>query len=706
MGASMQASSAWTEAAKSALPTSATPKSGVPAPGTWAAGALTVGTPAELGLWQPAPSESASPKCVVAGAPCSSLAMSGRAPEWSESGRSEFASSCEGPGAAARKDSRLGGFTHERSPHEQTSLPLPPQPDMPAQPDSSGLEPLQPQRREHGDHWGPQRREGGDPGQPERREGGDPGQPHRQQDSNPHGPGRRQDSDSGLQRSRAGWGEDTIVAISTAMGPGAIGIVRMSGPESLAIAQKAFRPARGEPLQPHESYCLLYGHVCDPADGECVDEALMAVMRAPRSYTREDVVEFHCHGGLAAQRAVLRLMVRLGARPAEPGEFTKRAFLNGRIDLAQAESVAAIVAARSSGALRASMRQLEGGLSARLSRVRHHLLSVLAQLEATLDFSDEDIELIDWELVGKTLRQASDDLKALMQTAYLGRALEQGVRTAIVGRPNVGKSSLLNALLMRERAIVSDVPGTTRDTVEELLEIGGIPIHLVDTAGIRAGVDHVERLGVERSVRAMEQADLVLAVLDLSAAWTEEDRSLVSGLDPARTIIVANKADLVADCEREMKRLLKYLRVTCEAGPGGSKDCALPEARRPDGDAVVAGRRGVMSGEEGPCPVFCVVSALTGSGLDALRMLIQRTVCGGEGLHFEEPVLANERQVALVSEANEAIEAAMSGVGERRGEELICEDVRRGIQALGRITGEDLTVDLLDEIFGRFCIGK
>lgn len=469
------------------------------------------------------------------------------------------------------------------------------------------------------------------------------------------------------------WGEDTIAAISTAIGPGAIGIVRMSGPDAIAIAESAFQPARGAPLLPRETYCLLYGHVVDPRGGESVDEALLAVMRAPRSYTREDLVELHCHGGLAAQRAVLRLMVRLGARLAEPGEFTRRAFLNGRIDLAQAESVAAIVAARSSGALRASVRQLEGGLSERLRGLRKELVRLLAQIEASVDFSDEDVDPLNWESLAQGLASVQDNLARLLRTAFLGRALEMGVSTAIVGRPNVGKSSLLNALLMRERAIVSDIPGTTRDTVEELMEIGGIPIHLVDTAGMRSDGDHIEQLGVERSVRAMEQADLVIAVLDLSAPWDDADERLVGSLDPASSIIVGNKSDLAP-----------RTRVGQTVGRGRT---VLPETHGRD-------RR------------ECAVSALTGEGLDDLRGHIQQIITGGEGLHLEEPVLATERQRGLVSEAAESAGAALAGATWHSDEELVCEDIRGAAQALGRITGEELTADLLDEIFSRFCLGK
>ena len=468
------------------------------------------------------------------------------------------------------------------------------------------------------------------------------------------------------------WGDDTIVAVSTATGRGAIGIVRLSGPQALAIVAEAFRPA-GLPRLPDDSHVIHYGRIVDPADGETIDEVLVGVMRAPRTYTREDVVEVNCHGGPVAQRAVLRLLVRLGARLAEPGEFTRRAFLNGRIDLAQAESVASIVAARSSGALRASLRQLEGGLSERLRMVRRELLGQLASIEATVDFSDEDVDELDWARVGEGLSAASADLVRLLDTAFLGRVLEQGVRTAIVGKPNVGKSSLLNALLMRERAIVSDVPGTTRDTVEELMEIGGIPIHLVDTAGMRSGGDHVEQLGVQRSLKAMELADLVLAVMDLAQPWDATDGELAQRLDPQRTIIVGSKSDLVDGRTREGLPL------------------QLPELASP-GD------------EHGW--LYCAVSSVTGEGLEALREMIQRVVTSDRGIHLEEPILATERQRSLVADALESTGSALEGVGRSRDEELVCEDIRAAVQALGRITGEELTPDLLDEIFSRFCLGK
>jgi tRNA modification GTPase len=280
---------------------------------------------------------------------------------------------------------------------------------------------------------------------------------------------------------------------------------------------------------------------------------------------------------------------------------------------------------------------------------------------------------LDWESLAEGLASVRADLLRLLRTAFLGRALEQGLRTAIVGRPNVGKSSLLNALLMRERSIVSDIPGTTRDTVEELMEIGGIPIHLVDTAGIRTGGGRVEQLGVARTVKAMEQADLVLAVVDLSAPWDAVDRALVRDLDPARSIVVGNKSDLVKD----------------QQAARGVMDARLAESGAVDSSWRV-----------------CAVSAATGEGLDELRSVIQQVVTGDDEFHFEEPILASERQRGLVGEAYESAGAALASISRQAGEELVCEDIRAAALALGRITGEELTADLLDEIFSRFCLGK
>jgi tRNA modification GTPase len=485
----------------------------------------------------------------------------------------------------------------------------------------------------------------------------------------------------GSRRPAGAGAEDTIVAIATALGAGAIGIVRLSGPEAIALAKRAFRPVRSKSIQAEETFSLLYGHVVDPMTGDAVDEALLAVMRKPRSYTREDVVELHCHGGAAAVRSVLRLMVRLGARTAEPGEFTRRAFLNGRIDLAQAESVAAIVAARSSAALRASVRQLEGGLSERLRSARRALVRSLGWLEAALDFPEEEVEEVDRVLVGDSLAGVREVLLGLLRTAFVGRILEHGVRTAIVGKPNVGKSSLLNSLLMRERAIVADIAGTTRDTVEEQVEIGGIPILLVDTAGLRVGGERVEQLGVQRSMRAMEQSDLVLAVVDLSRPLDADDRRLLAGAGGGRWIVVGNKRDLAKD---EGARLAEIAGVVKGAPKGEGSEVTGPE--------------GALN--------LCAVSALTGEGIDGLRALIQAAVTGEGGIDLEEPILASERQRVLVEKALEGVSRAVAGVSGGESEELVCEDIRAAAESLGAITGENLTADLLDEIFSRFCLGK
>lgn len=508
---------------------------------------------------------------------------------------------------------------------------------------------------------------------------------------------------------------DTIVALSTAVGTGAIGIVRLSGSMAVPIVAQAFRAARRPDLGEGPSHMVRYGHVVDPATGRTVDEVLAIVMRAPATYTREDVVEVHCHGGPAAQRAVLRVLVALGARPAEPGEFTKRAFLHGRIDLTQAESVAGVVQARSAGALRAAVRQLDGGLGDRVRALRADLVTVLAGLEAEIDFSTEDVDEVDIEAVTAELDGIEGRLRGLLSTALLGRALEHGVRTAIVGHPNVGKSSLLNALLMRERAIVSEVPGTTRDTVEELIEVAGIPLYLIDTAGLRSSDDHVERLGIERSRSALEQADLVLAVLDLTEGVTAEDEELLSAAPPARTIVVGNKRDLLTRDQDGDPGVGDVL--------GDDDDDVLGDRNAPAGaiadGSPVAGRQGaplsgrpssLLAGRPGSSLsgqwTVCEVSALTGAGIDGLRKAIEGLVVGEGGLQLEEPLLATERQRSLAAEAAAAVAAAAAGLRSGAPVELVCDDVRRSVEALGGITGEELLPDLIDEIFRRFCIGK
>ena len=504
--------------------------------------------------------------------------------------------------------------------------------------------------------------------------------------------------------------QETIVALSTPAGVGAIGIVRMSGPGAAALGSVIFRPATGLELGSGEAGRLRYGHAVDPETSVVLDEVLAVLLKAPATYTREDVVEVHCHGGPAAQRGVLQTLIRLGARPAEPGEFTKRAYLNGRIDLAQAESVAAIVKARSASALRASVRQLSGGLSTRIVAIRAKLVGALAQVEAGIDFSEEDLDELDRDGMLEQLLLTAGEIEDLLRTALLGRALEQGVRTAIIGRPNVGKSSLLNALLMRERAIVSEIPGTTRDTVEDLVEIAGIPLHLVDTAGLRASDDVVERLGIERSREASRDADLVLAVFDMSSPPGPEDSEVLAGVDPDRAIIVANKLDLAeggADQARDQARdqTPEHARdseidLDIDHGEALEPDPVLQRARRSLAPLLEA------TGVSPDRWRVRAVSSLTGQGLESLRETIELIAVGDHGVDLDEPMLATERQRLLVDESLAALNSACEGLASAKPDELIAEDVRMAARSLGRITGEELVPDLIDEIFRRFCIGK
>ena len=524
---------------------------------------------------------------------------------------------------------------------------------------------------------------------------------------------------TGQESHNSAWEtRDCIAALSTASGRGAIGIVRMSGPGVFSIISSCFRPAGGKPLS-FETNRLTYGHIVEPVNGEAIDEVLLSIMRAPRTYTREDIVEVNCHGGPLVQRAILRLLIQMGARLAEPGEFTKRAFLNGRIDLTQAESVASIVAARSSGALRASLRQLAGGLSERLCAIRQELVVQLAIIEATVDFSDEDVDELNWDELAANLLAILHNITRLLSTAFLGKALEQGVNTAIIGQPNVGKSSLLNALLQRDRAIVSDEPGTTRDTIEEMMEIAGIPIHLIDTAGVREGGAQIEKLGVQRSLHALDHADLVLAVFDISSPFMKFDADIVKRLNPERSIIIGNKADLVnqenATVQTSAYICAKENNLSDDFGDAPCKcaDC-MDERQQKDIKTFASYSKGEQCGKitgfaghlQENRWLYCEVSALTGEGLDRLKELIEQVVAGKEGIDPGEPVLTTERQRCLVEEAEKHVSTAYESARKHISEELVCEDIRSAINCLGRLTGEDLTSDLLDEIFSRFCLGK
>ena len=452
--------------------------------------------------------------------------------------------------------------------------------------------------------------------------------------------------------------EDTIAAIATAVAPGqgSVAIVRLSGPQAEAIGRRLFQ-APGQ--QEWASHRVLYGHVVEPKSGERLDEALLLLMRAPRSFTREDVVELHCHGGLVAVRRVLKAMLDAGARLAAPGEFSQRAFLNGRLDLTRAEAIAEMIGARGQRAAQLAMAGLEGGLQRRITALRERLLDQLAELEARLDF-EEDLPPLQPEAVIQGLQGVRAELQELVREAEQGQRLREGLRVAIVGRPNVGKSTLLNRLSRQDRAIVTDLPGTTRDLLESELVLEGVPLTLVDTAGIHATDDLVERLGIGRSHGALAAADAVLLVFDVAAGWGPADQR-VRDLVPAGVplLLVGNQCD----------------RCGLEAG-------------------VVEGG--------GPAQVH--ISALNGAGETELgQMLLQ--CCGAsasEGLQ----VALNDRQRQLAAGAAESLQRCLEAAADGLPWDFWTIDLAAAAATLGEITGETVTEAVLDRVFSRFCIGK
>jgi tRNA modification GTPase len=463
--------------------------------------------------------------------------------------------------------------------------------------------------------------------------------------------------------------DDTIAAVATPVGEGGIGIVRLSGPLAGAILTRLF--SHGSQGRHSDSKCpdarrISYGHVCDPDTHEQVDEVLTVFMPAPHTYTRQDVAEIHCHGGVVALRRTIGLALRCGARLAQPGEFTLRAFLNGRIDLAQAEAVLDIVHARTEAALRIAEGQLEGRMSQPVRQVRRALLDLLASLEASLDFPEEEIgPPMEGESpapdLAAALEDASRQLVSLLSQADEGMMYRQGARAVIVGRPNVGKSSLLNALLHYDRAIVTPIPGTTRDTVEETLNLSGVPFCLVDTAGIVPSQDPVERMGIERSRRAIDGADVVLFVLNGSEPLRSEDCDLADIIRNRPRVVVVNKSDL----------------------PQMLDDATLlPEA------------------------AHIHVSALLGTGLAELEQALVRVVLQRNAQTSDLPLVSNPRHREVLRRALASVGRAIEGAGGGVPDELLAVDLTAAVSALGEITGESVGEDVLATIFSSFCVGK
>ncbi len=453
--------------------------------------------------------------------------------------------------------------------------------------------------------------------------------------------------------------QDTICAVSTPPGEGGIGIIRVSGRDAVVIASGIFRPRKDSGFAPGTSHTLRYGHVVDPATGEAVDEALVSVMRAPATYTREDVVEINCHGGMVPLWRTMNLLVAAGARQAEPGEFTKRAFLNGRIDLAQAEAVMDIIRAKTDLAHRAANEQLLGGLSTEIFALRNALLSIIASVEAGIDFPEEDIETESGRPLGDEVARQCEAVNGLLSGFAYGRILRDGFATAIVGRPNVGKSSLLNALLKQDRAIVTEVAGTTRDVLEEYLNIAGIPLRILDTAGIRHSQDRVEQEGIRRSLAAIASADIVLVVLDGSQPLTPEDRRVLAETEGKSAVAVINKSD-------------------------------LPQKL-------------VMPGQ----PVTQIaLSCRTGSGLEELRRIIAGMVKQGTLSSREHAWAVNRRHREALEQAQDGLVRALESIRSGLSPEFIALDLRCALDSVGLIIGATYTEEILERIFSDFCIGK
>jgi tRNA modification GTPase len=453
--------------------------------------------------------------------------------------------------------------------------------------------------------------------------------------------------------------QDTICAVSTPPGEGGIGIIRISGKDAVLIAAKIFRPRKDTPLAAAETHTMLYGHIVNPASQQLVDEALVSVMRAPASYTREDVVEINCHGGMMPLWRTMELLIHAGARQAGPGEFTKRAFLNGRMDLAQAEAVMDIISAKTDLSLRAANEQLLGGLSTEITALRELLISLLASVEAGLDFPEENIETESGNPLVDDIAAVIRATETLLASYACGRILRDGFATAIVGRPNVGKSSLLNALLKQNRAIVTDIPGTTRDVLEEFLTIDGVPLKILDTAGIRHSHDLVEKEGVRRSLAAIESADLALVVLDGSQPLTQEDRRVLDEVKNKNTLVVINKADLP-------RHLEQFDQPTIQIS----------------------------------------LSCRTNTGLDALRSAIADFVKQGTLGSREHAWAVNQRHRIALEATRESLHKAHGAAQSGLSPEFVALDLRAALDSLGLIIGATYTDDILNVIFNKFCIGK
>ena len=456
--------------------------------------------------------------------------------------------------------------------------------------------------------------------------------------------------------------DDTIAAIATAPGEGGIGIIRISGEKSLQVAQSIFKSKSGKMIKDYNARTLIYGTVVD--NEKVIDEVLVAYMKGPNSYTAEDVIEINCHGGFISVKKILELILSKGVRLAEAGEFTKRAFLNGRIDLSQAEAIIEVIKAKTDMAHEVAQSQLEGSLAKKIKDLRMNVTEVLAHLEVSIDFAEEDVEEITYQTLEEKALELRNEIKKLYDTAESGKILRDGLKTVIVGKPNVGKSSLLNSILGENRAIVTDIAGTTRDVIEEFVNIKGIPLKIVDTAGIRETEDVVEKIGVEKSRESFSTADLVIMVLDASRKLSEEDMEILESLKNKKTIVLLNKMDL--EPQIELEKIEEFVN---------SED-------------------------------IIKISALKHQGIEELQDKIEAMVYHGSVKNSSNLMITNSRHKDALFKAYESINDAISAIEQRMPYDFIEVDFKNIWDYLGYINGDTVREDLLDTIFANFCIGK
>ncbi|MGE7604321.1 tRNA uridine-5-carboxymethylaminomethyl(34) synthesis GTPase MnmE [Peribacillus sp. NPDC097675] len=458
---------------------------------------------------------------------------------------------------------------------------------------------------------------------------------------------------------------DTITAISTPLGEGAIAIVRISGDEAIEIADRIFKGPSGKSLREVDSHTIHYGHLMVPKTGEIIEEVMVSVMKGPKTFTREDVVEINCHGGIVSVNRVLQLILSQGARLAEPGEFTKRAFLNGRIDLSQAEAVMDLIRAKTDKAMNVALGQMEGRLSKLIQKLRHEILQTLAQVEVNIDYPEyDDVEEMTHRLFLEKGNYVKVEIEKLLRTAQQGKILRDGLATVIIGRPNVGKSSLLNSLVHENKAIVTDVPGTTRDVIEEYVNVRGVPLKLVDTAGIRETEDIVERIGVERSRAVLKEADLILLVLNYSDDFTPEDEKLFQAVEGMDVIVIINKTDLPQKINMQQVK------------------------------------------EKATSHKIVTTSLLEDQGVDELEEAIAALFFEGSLEAGDITYVSNARHIALLGQALQAIEDSMEAIEMGTPIDLVQIDFTKAWELLGEVIGESVQDGLINQLFSQFCLGK